>query len=121
MNAVIPNDGPGRRKITLDTLELVDLVHQVVTCSQQFNCITHAAARIFGRSFSALKFNEVASVPCAHSNRCNALVRLVRTYCENPAPPKKPWNVDSPVNTDKRYGVSCLLRWCLRGLRNHPQ
>ena len=30
----------------------------------------------------------------------------------NPAPPKKPWNVDSPVNTNKQWCQPWLLKWC---------
>ena len=34
-------------------------------------------------------------------------------------PPKKPWNVGSPVSTNKQWCQPWFLRWCLRGFRNH--
>ena len=51
---------------------------------------------------------------------CDIWVRHTRTLCRgpgstvdgrNPAPPKKPWNDDSPVNTNKQW-FPMVSKWC---------
>ena len=41
-----------------------------------------------------------------------SLLKFTTVDGRNPAPPKKPWNDDSLVHTNKRYGFRMASKWC---------